>query len=218
MAEIVEPDVLHAMLLDEHRKLVGQGVAFHAVAHLVDENVAVIVVVVAVAADLFVILLRGLGFEEVIPERTDKGESAQARFGLGRLLLVIHRLPVDIYRGHGALDGDSAALEIDGVPFQPKHLTAAEAVERGNEYRQLIPRALDDTEQLLKLRFAEEDRGEAVLSGAVDLVRGVLREQIRFDGVLERLVYDGVVVDDGVGFYFLQLFRVKTLNVVGLQF
>ena len=60
MPEIVEPHLFHAVPLDEGGKLRGQVIGPHPLAQLIYKYKAVIFVVVAIAADLFVQLLRRL--------------------------------------------------------------------------------------------------------------------------------------------------------------
>ena len=60
MPEIVEPHFLHAVPLDEGRKLRGQIIGLHPLAQLIYEYEAVVFIVVAVAADLLVQFLRRL--------------------------------------------------------------------------------------------------------------------------------------------------------------
>ena len=60
MPEIVEAHFFHAVPLDKGGELRGQIIGLHPLAQLVHEDEAVVFVVVAVAADLLVQLLRRL--------------------------------------------------------------------------------------------------------------------------------------------------------------
>ena len=68
MPEIVEAHLLHAVPLDEGGKLGGQIVGLHPLAQLIYKYKAVVFVVVAVAADLLVQLLRRLDLCKVFLE------------------------------------------------------------------------------------------------------------------------------------------------------
>lgn len=62
MAEIVKTHLPQAVLLDILGKIFRQIIRLLQIAQLVHKDIAVILVVVTVAADLFVVLLRRLDF------------------------------------------------------------------------------------------------------------------------------------------------------------
>ena len=95
MTKLVEAHFLHAAPLDECGKLGGQIVGLHPLAQLVHEHEAVVFIVVAVAADLLVQLLRLFHLHKVFPEAADERQGAQTGLGLGGLLLELLILAVD---------------------------------------------------------------------------------------------------------------------------
>lgn len=129
MAQIVKPHSRQPVLLHEIRERDGQPVGLDPVAHLVHENVAVVGVIVAVAADFLIPCLRRLDLLEVPAGAPHQRQRPQAGFGLGGVLLDDGLLAADHGGGHGALDGDGASLEVDGVPFEPQHLAPPQTVE-----------------------------------------------------------------------------------------
>ena len=68
MPEIVEAHFLHAAPLDEGGKLRGQVIGLHPLAQLIYEYKAVVFIVVAIAADLLVQLLRRLDLCKIFLE------------------------------------------------------------------------------------------------------------------------------------------------------
>ena len=100
MPEIVEAHLFHAVPLDECGELRGQIVGPHPLAQLVYEYKAVVFVVVAVAADLLVQLLRRLDLRKVFPESSHQRQGAHAGFGFCRLLLDDLRFTAHIDGGY----------------------------------------------------------------------------------------------------------------------
>ena len=72
-------------------------------------------------------------------------------------------------------------------------------------------------EKLVDLMAVIEAAHEFVLLGSFDLVSRVGWDHVHLDGILERPVDDGMVVDHSVGGYTLQLQGVEVLNVPGRQ-
>ena len=85
MPEIVEAHFLHAVPLDEGGKLRGQVIGLHPLAQLIYEYKAVVFIVVAVAADLLVQLLRRLDLCKIFLESSHQRQGAHTGFGFCRL-------------------------------------------------------------------------------------------------------------------------------------
>ena len=77
MPEIVEAHLFHAVPLDKCRELGGQVIGPHPLAQLIYEYEAVVFVVVAVAADLLVQLLRRLDLRKVFLESSNQRQGAR---------------------------------------------------------------------------------------------------------------------------------------------
>ena len=75
MPEIVEAHFLHAVPLDKCRELGGQVIGPHPLAQLIYEYEAVVFVVVAIATDLLVQLLRRLDLRKVFLESSHQRQS-----------------------------------------------------------------------------------------------------------------------------------------------
>ena len=136
MPEIVEAHFLHAVPLDKCGELRGQVIWSHPFSQLVYEYKAVVFIVVAVAADLLVQLLRRLDLCKIFLESSHQRQSAHTGFGFCRLLLNDLRFPADIDGGHRPFDGQRSPFKVDGVPLEPQHLARAIS-----EWRRLRPAA-----------------------------------------------------------------------------
>ena len=132
MPEIVEAHLFHAVPLDESGELRGQVIGSHPLAQLVYEHESVVFVVVAVAADLLVQLLRRLDLRKVFLESSNQRQGAHTGFGFCRFLLDDLRFPAHIDGGHRPFDGQRSPFKVDGVPLEPQHLATAQAVKGGD--------------------------------------------------------------------------------------
>ena len=83
--------------------------------------------------------------------------------------------------------------------------------------RKLQRVAFQMEEQLVDFMVVIEAAHKLVLLGAFDPDSRVGRDHVHLDGILERPVDDGMVVEHGVGGYTLQLQGVEVLNVPGRQ-
>lgn len=83
--------------------------------------------------------------------------------------------------------------------------------------RKLQRVAFQMEEQLVDFMAVIEAAHKLVLLGAFDPDSRVGRDHVHLDGILERPVDDGMVVEHGVGGYTLQLQGVEVLNVPGRQ-
>ena len=72
-------------------------------------------------------------------------------------------------------------------------------------------------QQPLQLLLPVIVRNVPLLLGALHLVGGVEGNQVHFDGVFQRLVDIGVIVDHRTGRHGFQLMKIKALNVLGLN-
>ena len=78
--EIVEAHLFHAVPLDECGELRGQVIGLHPLAQLIYEYKAIVFVVIAVAADLFVQSLRFFHLLKIFFETAHKGKCAHTGF------------------------------------------------------------------------------------------------------------------------------------------
>ena len=95
VTQIVKAHPAQAVALQKFRKCVGQVFHPHPLAQLIHEYKAIVFIVVAVAADLLVQLLRLFHLHKVFPEAADERQGAQTGLGLGGLLLELLILAVD---------------------------------------------------------------------------------------------------------------------------
>ena len=95
VTQIVKAHPAQTVTLQKFRKCVGQVFHPHPFAQLIHEYKAIVFIVVAVAADLPVQLLRLFHLHKVFPEAADERQGAQTGLGLGGLLLELLILAVD---------------------------------------------------------------------------------------------------------------------------
>ena len=124
-----------AVVLQEFRKRRGQIIGPHPLAQLVHKYKAIILVIVTVAADLLVQLLRLFHLQKVFPEAADQRQGTQTGLGLGRLLFNFRLLAINSNRRHGSYDRNRSTLKVDGVPLQSQHFTPTESVKSGSGIR-----------------------------------------------------------------------------------
>lgn len=217
MAKVMKAKPRDAMLFRKARKLSGEIVRVHPFAQLVHEHISIKGIVIAVAADFFVDLLRLFDLAEVFRKTAYKGECAQAGFCLGGVLLQVHELSVKIHRGDGAADGDGAMFKIDGIPFLSQHFTTPQTVKCRHQYRQLQPCVPHGFKQIFQFFCIEEDGLISILAWPVHLCRNILHHQIHLYSIFQCLIDDSMVMDDRICLYFPQFFRIKALQVPCLQ-
>ena len=107
--------------------------------------------------------------------------------------------------------------EVNRIPLQAEDFASPQSVKRTEHDNQFQLRALRSGKQLVHLVAVVEAADEAILLGTVDFIRWIGCNQIGLDGILERLVDDGMVVDDRVCVDALKLLRVKILDVLCFQ-
>ena len=95
VSEVVKAHPAQTVTLQKFRKCIGQVFHPHPLAQLIHEYKAIVFIVVAVAADLLVQLLRLFHLHKVFPEAADERQGAQTGLGLGGLLLELLILAVD---------------------------------------------------------------------------------------------------------------------------
>lgn len=90
---------------------------FHQVAQLIHKDTPVVLVVIAVVADLFVALLRRFDFSKIFGKATNQRKGTHTGFGFGGVLRIHFCFAVHLYGGGRVLDGNGATFKVDGVPF-----------------------------------------------------------------------------------------------------
>ena len=125
VAQVVEPDMGQVVLLQQLVEGVAHIVGGVGVPVLPGEHVVVVYVVLAIMIAVVLLLLKQ-DFEQ--PHRiVCQGKAAEAGCVLRLVLLHDLRDP-----GHGVPYGQRLHRKVDAVPFQTKHLAAAQAVQRGD--------------------------------------------------------------------------------------
>ena len=99
VAQIVQADVPQPLFPQQLTEAVGDIAGFEDVAHLVNEDIAQVFLVVAVAADLPVSLLLIPEGEKLCLELPHQRQRAEAGFGLGAVGLIELQLSVHQYLG-----------------------------------------------------------------------------------------------------------------------
>ena len=142
--------------------------------------------IVTVAADLLVQLLRLFHLQKVFPETADQRQGTQTGLGLGRLLFNFCLLAIKSNGRNGSYDRNRSTLKVDGVPLQSQHFTPTESVKSGHQHRQLQLGAPESFKHLLHLLCRKENRLKAVFLWPIHLVRHILHQHIGLDRIFQR--------------------------------
>lgn len=124
----------------------------------------------------------------------DQRQGAEA--GLCFEHVLSHRDEFTIYIGLDYLmgSGNSFLFEVNGVPTEPQHLAAAQAIISGDLDAELQRVACNGVKQVEHFILAVERAVEDIFLGTVHLVCGVFSEDILLYRTLERLADDGTIV------------------------
>ena len=110
--------------------------------------------------------------QQLFPDVADQRQGAQAGFRLGTVGADDFTFAVYLCVGYNVLNGDGVPLKVDGVPFQPQRLTAAQAVKGGHLNQQGVRMILRRFQQPLQLLLPAIVRNVPLLLGALHLVGG----------------------------------------------
>ena len=162
VTEVMEAHTAQSVFLAEIGKFRSEVVRLHAVAHFIDKDITVILVIVAVAANRLVVLLRLLNLHEIVLEGTDQRQRPHTGFRFGCVLCPVHESAVQLHCRDRVGDGNGSALKINRVPFQSDHFPAAESVKGGDHHRQFQLAPFQISKQRFHFFRREKDRLEAV--------------------------------------------------------
>ena len=153
VAQVVKTDVGQVVLLQQLVEGVAHIVGGVGVPVLPGEHVVVVYVVLAevVSVDLF---LLKQDFEQ---SNRIVGQGKAAEAGCVLRLVLLHDLRDP---GHGVPYGQRLHRKVDAVPFQPQHLAASQAVQRGDVDDGVEAFVLDGGQQVSHLRFGVERAGK----------------------------------------------------------
>ena len=153
VAQVVKPDMGQVVLLQQLVEGVAHIVGGVGVPVLPGEHIVVVYVVLAEVVSLNLFLLKQ-DLEQ--PHRIIcQGKAAEAGCVLRLVLLHDLRDP-----GHGVPYGQRLHRKVDAVPFQPQHLAAAQAVQRGDVDDGVEAFVFDGGQQVSHLRFGVERAGK----------------------------------------------------------
>ena len=214
VAQIVKANVPQNVLLQQLAEIGGNASGIEDIAHGIHKNIAVILFAVAISAYAPILLLLLPQRQQLFPDVADQRQGAQAGFRLGTVGADDFTFAVYLCVGYNVLNGDGVPLKVDGVPFQPQRLAAAQAVKGGHLNQQGVRIILGRFQQPLQLLLPVIVRNVPLLLGALHLVGGVEGKQVHFDGVFQRLVNVGMVMNHrGCADTFL-LRQAEVLNVL----
>ena len=199
VAQVVEADVLQPVLGQQPVEMLRHEVRADQLAFLIGADEIQILNAVALLEQLAVKLLLFLLLQKFFFHSRNQRQSAAAGLVLhhvadDRDILAVHPLFCDF-----VVDGHGLPLEVDGRPFQPQHLAAAQTVIGRDEDAQVQGVILRDFQQLLDFILGVEVGPEAVLLRAVNFQHRVDFQIVLAHSILEHLAEDGVIVDDRVG-------------------
>ena len=116
VAQIVEADLPQTVVSQQPGKSVGHCVGQDEIAHLVHEQVALVLLVVAVAAQLLVVGLLLFQRPQPLGETGHQRQGAQAGLGLGPVSLHQDVFALQVGAGHNMANSQGTGLEVYGVP------------------------------------------------------------------------------------------------------
>lgn len=196
VAQIVKADLAQPVAFKNLWKSVLDVARLEAIAHLVGEHVVNVLHVVAVAADLAVSLLHLAPSKQLFAHRVGHGKASVARLGLGAVGGNDNGFAVHTRLSDRVVDGDPVLLKVNGFPSESEHLTSTQTQESRDVDQKsqiVIPRFLDEQgEFLLGVRRALK----AFRAWRVNLVGGIVGDEIHSVSVLEDLVKQRVLVSD----------------------
>ena len=114
-------------------------------------------------------------------------------------------------------DGDGVVLKVNRAPFQPQGFTSPQSVESAQEDRDLKASAFCSGKEFFNLVTIIEAANKAILPGPFHLVRRIRWDQVNFDGVFQRLMDVGMIVNDRIRRNPLQLLHIECLDVGRFQ-
>ena len=163
VAEVVKPDMGQVVLLQQFVEGVAHIVGGVGVPVLPGEHIVVVYVVLAEVVAVVLLLLKQ-NFEQ--PHRiVCQGKTAEAGCVLRLVLLHDLRDPC-----HGVPYGQRLHRKVDAVPFQAQHLTAAQAVQRGDIDDRVEALVFDGGQQIAHLCFRVERTGKLRCVGHDDQI------------------------------------------------
>ena len=213
----MEADLPQAVIGQQLGKAVGHCVGQDEIAHLVHEQIALVLLVVAVAAELLVVGLLLFQRPQPLGKAGHQRQGAQAGLGLGPVGLHQDVFALQVGAGHDVADGQGTGLKVHRVPPQAQHLAPAQPVEGCELDDQFQPVPPGGFEELLHL-LGGVVGGQVLLGlGALHLVHRVAGDQIQLHGVFQCLVQVGVLPQYAGGFQRFQLVEIETLDMPRLQ-
>ena len=151
MSEVVKANVPQTVLLQQLAEIGGNASGVEDIAHGIHKNIAVILFAVSISAYAPILLLLLPQRQQLFPDVADQRQGAQAGFRLGTVGADDFTFAVYLGICYNVLNGDGVPLKVDGVPFQPQRLAAAQAVKGGHLNQQGVRMILGRFQQSLQL-------------------------------------------------------------------
>ena len=170
VAQVVEPDMGQVVLLQQLVEGMTHIVRGVRVPVLPGEHIAVVYVVLAEMIAVVLLLLKQ-DFEQS-NRIVCQGKAAEA--GCVLRLVLLHDLRDPCY---GAPYGQRLHRKVDAVPFQTKHLAAAQAVQRGDIDDRVEALVFDGGQQIAHLCFRVERTGKLCYVRHDDQIGGICLDQ-----------------------------------------
>ena len=132
MSKVVKANVPQTVLLQQLAEIGGNASGVEDIAHGLHKNIAVILFAAAISAYAPILLLLLPQRQQLFPDVADQRQGAQTGFRLGAVGADDFTFAVYLCVGYNVLNGDGVPLKVDGIPFQPQRLAAAQAVKGGH--------------------------------------------------------------------------------------
>ena len=217
VTKVVEAYAPQAVPVKQLRKRRRDVVRFYQYSHLIYADVAEKVTAVAAAAQFPLLILLVLKAEQTLFEKRHERHRPHAGLVLRPVSSHHHLFAVDAARRHGVANCDGVVFKVYGLPPETHRFAAAQAIERTEQDRQLQLSSFCRYEKLIQLVAVVEVPDKAVFLRQLDMIRGVARNQLQLHRHIQRLVYVGVVVYDGIRGDSLYFLVIKRLYITRLQ-
>ena len=217
VTKVVEAYAPQAVPVKQLRKRRRDVVRFYQHSHLIYADVAEKVTAVAAAAQFPLLILLVLKIEQPLFEKRHERHRPHAGLVLRPVSSHHHLFAVDAARRHGVANCDGVVFKVYGLPPETHRFAAAQAIERTEQDRQLQLSSFCRGKKLVQLVAVVKAPDKSGFLWQLDVIRGIVRNQLQLHRHVQCLVYVGVVVYDGIRGDSLYFLVIKRLYITRLQ-
>ena len=219
VTKVVETDFFQAVIFQRDFKMLGDKIGLHKLAHRIDIDVIKVLLAIGCSAHLLIDQLLLSEPVQQFLKGWDQRQRAIAGFRLGPVFLDRDFLAVHRDLCNRVLDCKRLFLKVDGVPFQPNNLAAAQAIKCGENNSQFNRIAAHHMEKSFKLLLIVDSSDVFGLSGPFHAVGRIGLNQADLESILQAFANVRVTMDDCIrGQPCVQFLLIVFLNVLRVLF